>query len=556
MTMKIAEGLRASWVPADDSTLSLSTLLDRVIELRGDAKFFHMDTPLAYPGLPTSLNAIEIRAFVNRVGNTLLANGLHRGDRVAIFKTDAPDYCFIALGIIKAGGIAVPIHSNMGFKDLDYYLKYTGSSFLVTDRATFDAKIKSADALPQVGTWIFPEAPDAFTARHIDLSKELARASDELAPRELAPDTIAYLFHTSGTTDFPKAVISTCDRHVISMKGLSGKPFPVTGELPGVPYHQITGRIGLGYPFHHLGSHLILNTTMLGCMDIYTHTKGADPEAALGLIQREKLTFFLAFPDAFHTMYEAGLDRFDLSSIRTWVSLSDTMHEIHMKAFAEAGTTAVFCDLLAASELGAVALTRWFTASTPLSGRRDMGMGNPKGLVTKIADEHGRELPAGQVGRLMAHGPTLFRGYWDSHDKFVRAIVDGWFWTGDVAYRDAEGRTYQLDRESDVIRTRKGPAYTLIIEENLMNHPDVGDAAVCGVPHPEDDEVPIAVVYARQGRSADADSIQTWVNSRVDATSALRKVFVVEPQMIPRGVTGKVLKRVLREKYASMFNGK
>jgi acyl-CoA synthetase (AMP-forming)/AMP-acid ligase II len=92
-----------------------------------------------------------------------------------------------------------------------------------------------------------------------------------------------------------------------------------------------------------------------------------------------------------------------------------------------------------------------------------------------------------------------------------------------------------------------------LLEERLMNHPDVGDAAVFGVEDPEQDEVPVAVVYAHDGHRADPDEIRAWINTRVPPHSAIRRVFVVEPSAIPRGMTGKVLRRVLRERYGTTF---
>src|SRR5438270_923497 len=117
-------------VPAQDDPNLVVNLLDHVVESRGKAGFLHLNEKLPYAGLDgMTVNAIEIRDFVNRIGNVLLGAGLRRGDRVAIYKTDAPDYCLLGLAIIKAGGVAVPVNPNMSLTDFAYYTKYTGSSF-------------------------------------------------------------------------------------------------------------------------------------------------------------------------------------------------------------------------------------------------------------------------------------------------------------------------------------------------------------------------------------------------------------------------------------------
>lgn len=547
----------------DDPSFSLGTLLDHVVAVRGNDRFFHVDVALPYPGLnATALGAPEIRDFVNRFGNILLAHGMRRGDRVAIHKMSGPDYVFLALAIIKAGGVAVPVHHNMSREHLGDYIRYTGSSFLVTDRDMFDTKIRSVSHLPTVATWIFPEVPDRFPARAVDLATALPAASPQLAPVELLPDAPAYLLHTSGTTGFPKAVITANDRALVGLKEFLKTPFPVGDGLPEVPYGRIEGRLALGFPFHHLVSNLFLNAALLGTMPIFTHVRTpaesrkpwlCDPDVLLQLIEREKITFFVAFPEPFHAMYEAGLGRYDVSAVKTWICASDAMHDIHLKAYTEAGRQSVFCDLLFTTELGYIALKKPFTARTPATTQRWLGHGNDI-MRTKIADELGKPRPVGEVGRLLAHGPTLFRGYWDDHATYYQSMFDGWYFTGDLAYRDADGNTFHLDREVDVVATRNGPAYSLLLEEQLMLHPDVGDAAVFAVDHPHDGPVPVAIVYARAGRTADPEDVRSWVNERVEPHAAIRRVLVVEPAAIPRGMTGKVLKRVLRDTHVNLFS--
>ncbi|HEU0031447.1 MAG TPA: class I adenylate-forming enzyme family protein [Kofleriaceae bacterium] len=547
----------------DDPSLSLGNLLDRAVAIRGKHRFFHVDAAMPYPGLDgTSLSAPEIRDFVNRIGNLLLANGLKRGDRVAIHKMSGPDYVFLALAAIKVGGVAVPVHHNMSREHLGDYIRYTGATFLVTDADMFDTKIRSVDHLPTVKTWLFPELPKGFPRAAVDLSVELPRTSPVLEAVELIPDSPAYLLHTSGTTGFPKAVVTVCDRALLGLREFVKTPFPVGDDRPEVPYGRIEGRIAFGFPFHHLVSNLFVNAALLGNMEIFTHVRTpaesrkpwlCDPDVLLRLIQDEAITFFVAFPEPFHAMYEAGLARYDVSAVKTWICASDAMHDIHLKAYAEAGHHSVFCDLLFTTELGYIALKKPFTAQTPADTKRWLGQGNDI-MRTKIADELGKPRRPGEVGRLLANGPTLFRGYWNDHAMYYQSMFDGWYFTGDLAYRDESGHTYHLDREVDMIPTRGGPAYSLLLEEQLMTHPDVGDAAVFRVDHPELGPVPVAIVYARAGHTAVAEEIERWINARVESHAAVRKVLVVEPAEIPRGMTGKVLKRVLRDRHEHIFD--
>jgi acyl-coenzyme A synthetase/AMP-(fatty) acid ligase len=280
------------------------------------------------------------------------------------------------------------------------------------------------------------------------------------------------------------------------------------------------------------------------------------------LIDRERITIFFGFPDVYLRMYEEGLDAYDLSSVQVWIATADTSHEVHKRAFCRKGALlrlrgrpllgSLFLDVLGTSEVGWGALSR-FTSSCS-KPRHDRLVGRPSYLAgpkVKIADETGRRLPPGTVGHLMVKGPTLFKGYWNAREQPRRP--DGWWWTGDIGYQDRFGRVYHMDRAVDVIRTRDGPVYTLLAEEVLMSHPDVSEAAVFGVTDPLGEEVPVALVYPKAGHTIDSEACRAWVNGRLQRSAGLRQLAVVSPDDIPRGLTGKVLKRVLRARYQSRF---
>lgn len=527
----------------------MGNLADHVVARRGQHPFLHLDKKLPYASLGTTLTGHELLEFVNRVGNVLLAAGLRRGDRVAIYKTNAPDYFLLGLAIIKAGGIAVPIASNMSVADVTYYVGYTGASFLITDEPTYTSKqLASVEAFPQV-TWVFPEAPAGFGPRHVDLAKSLPSASTTLAPAPLTHETPIYLAHTSGTTAFPKAIISVAGGFQISLEGV------LKGTVPnfGVPFHRLETRIGYGLEYHHIVAQVLMSCALLGSSQIFTVSADFEADRTLRLIEREKIEYYATFPSEYESMYARGLENYDLSRVKIWWAASDAMHEVHMRAFAERGAPGcLFLDMLGTSEVGVPALVRAVSATTPLEARRLIGVPRPGGPSVRIADADGHDVPAGQVGRLWVKSPTLSRGYWNRHDLYFGAMNDGWFFTGDVACTDEQGRFYHLDRLPDVIRGRGGPTYSLLLEERLMMHPDIGDAAVIGVPHPEHEQAPIAVVCLRAGHTATGDEIRAW-NNDIAGAQKLAAVFVVPPAAIPRGVTGKILKRVLRETYKTTF---
>jgi acyl-coenzyme A synthetase/AMP-(fatty) acid ligase len=153
----------------------------------------------------------------------------------------------------------------------------------------------------------------------------------------------------------------------------------------------------------------------------------------------------------------------------------------------------------------------------------------------------------------MVKGDTLFKGYWNAHDMLNGTVLDGWWWTGDITFRDRWGRFYHLDRAADMIPKRNGIVYTLLMEEKLLTHPQVGEAVVIGLPTREKEMASVAIIHCKPGKTINKEDFLTWANEKLEPGMGLTETIVVEPNDIPRGLTGKVLKRILRERYATML---
>ena len=542
-----------------DRHLTAANALDRAVNDHPEARLLHFDHPTGYTSLSSSPSVREIHAFVARVSRCLLQAGMQRFDRVLIYKTNSPDYFLLALAIIRAGGIAVPVNPGLPRDKLQQYVAYTGARIAIGDAAHFMVQIGEPRHLAAIRTWIFPDVPDGFDGDAIAVN---AAAGDGVArqagPVELAPDDPVMIVHTSGTTGFPKGVISTSRGIVQGIKRhYVGEPIPTST------------RIALAGHFNHLVCHLGLFASLVGNLPVWALTNFA-PQALLEGIQSIRPHVFFAFPDLYLRMYLHGLDDYDLSSIQIWIATADASHEIHMEAFSRKGTGlrifgrrlvgAVFIEPLGSSEVGFAVLQRyyvplpWIWKKTHRRADRCVGWRNIAGPRVRVADESGRSVPANQPGRLMVKGPTLFAGYWNSHETLLGVVKDGWWWTGDIVRRDRLGCYYHLDRDTDVIRTSAGEVYSLPMEECLLRHPDVGEVAVVGLNSGTEGQVPVAIVHARPNASLDADDVLRWARARMTTAKPLAAVIVVEPDEMPRGLTGKVLKRELRERFASYLS--
>lgn len=533
--------------------LTLANFFDRLYALHDpEERPVRLLRPLPHRRLSPAL-ALTYRQlfdFINRLGNALRHKaGMKRYDRVAICKQDAPDYFIMSLAIIRAGGIAVPINGGMPVQELRRYLELTGARLLITDRETYAATIRSPAALPMVETWLFPEAPEGFPAPHLDLNTALEEVADRLDPVPMCADSDVLIVHTSGTTGTPKGVLHSSGATLRTLKVL-------TLNLPGSSRrrHQV-----YAWPNSHLIAHHTSFLALLAGFPTF-YVRGASGEEVLELMDREKVTEYGGFPDTYIRLHEASLDRYKLDSMRFWFSAADAAHEVHIRTFTQKGALlklagrplirSVFVETLGSSEINGPAVLR-FIFSFSRRFDRYTGRRFPLGPRVKVADQNGRALPPGEVGRLMVKGPSLFKGYWNAHDRLHGVVLDGWWATGDLVYRDRWGRLYQMDRAADAIAVESGPLYSLPIEEELLKHPAVSEAVVFGVPQPSGCQAPVALVSPRHDAKLDAAECLEWIEARLGRKGFLMAVHVVPLEEIRRGLTGKVLKRELRDLFAS-----
>lgn len=535
-----------------DRGLTVANLPDRAAAAHDDSPAFHLDEPLPYDDALG--RAVTPRAFVgfcNRLGRALTDGcGMRRHDRVAVMKANHADYYLLDQATIRAGGIAVPVNGAMAPDIAGAYLAATGVSVLITDSVRL-RRLVEADALPAgLRHVLITDAQSAAAApkcvpRARSLGELMRQVEDApLEPADLAADDHALICHTSGTTGIPKGVLLTSGALVAGLKG----------QLKIEPVFR-GDRALMAAPFNHFINHSGLMSALAARVPCWLEG-GEDPGRLLDLIEHHRLSVVFGFPHVFRAMLEHGLDDYDLRSVRLWIAGADSSHEAHIRPFLKHGAalrlfgrrilSSAYVDTFGSSEVGFAAL---FNPAFSFTRRYGRCVGRPSfaGPRVKVADALGRRLRTGRVGRLMVKGPSLFHGYWNAHDKHHGAFRDGWWWTGDMVYRDRAGRYYHMDREADVIETDRGPVYSLPLEEALLRHPSVSEAVVFGDGAPGRQRV-VALVQARPGRAIAADDVMEWMDARLPEGSRIEAVRVVDAEAIPCGFAGKVLKRVLRER--------
>jgi acyl-coenzyme A synthetase/AMP-(fatty) acid ligase len=530
-----------------DKSLSAANFIDRSIDRYGDRCFLTFAEPLLLDKSYSQMMASELLAAVNRCSNVLAERGTERHTRVAIWKANSPDYFVYGNAVIRAGGIAVPINGGMQVDTLIAYLNYAGAKILITDCERFD-RLDAAGFRAHCRTLETVFVTDGVRDGCLSMPALMAAAGGAFRPVRLSSDDDILIVHTSGTTGTPKGVLHTNGSFVAGLKGILKMSAWVSRDerlLGAMPYNHYIA-------FQTIGAALVTgNNGLLVSM----------PTAPLmlNLIQKFRPAAIFSFPHVYVEMYDHGMKDHDLSSVKLWMAGADSSHEAHIREFVKNGSMiklfgktllpSLYIDTLGTSEVGFPAFRRISSKYSTLFSRC-IGRSMSAGPRVKVADEHGDVLAPMQVGRLMVKGATLFKGYWNAHERLHGVVKDGWWWTGDLGYRDRKGRYFHLDRDVDLVRTRYGDLSTLLLEEHILKHPSVSEAVVVARTLADGDTVPHVYVQVRRGALATVSELLRWTKAGLPADTAPVAEHIslqlIESRQIPRGLTGKILKRELR----------
>ncbi|RZT38615.1 class I adenylate-forming enzyme family protein [Cupriavidus agavae] len=527
-------------------------ILSRAARRTPDRILVELDAPLGWhaPAVgqthaPCEWSARAIYDTVRLLAGVLKARGVAPNDRVAIYKANAFDIFLFSAASNWLGAVAAPINANLAPAIAGPYIGRLGATVLVTDREGLERLKAAGLELCNVPELIVVDAPERDVHAVPDgprMAPLSALLGDAVAVGQQAPcgaDDLAFIFHTSGTTGVPKGVMVAAGGLIDALRSV-------------LKFNLVSPRdyVYFALPLNHQVSHLYLYAIMLLGVRTCLGSR-LDARHALDTIESRRVTTFFGFPITYTKLLAAGAEARDLSSIRIWGTTADASHEVHQRAFVRHGSFfrrlgipkdgAVFLDGLGSTEVGIAALLRIVTPWTRQFGRR-VGRPTPGGPRVKVVDEAGSPAPTGQPGRLMIKGPAMFRGYWNAHDLLMKATHDGWWATGDMVMRVAGGEYVHLDREVDVIRGATGHAYTLLIEEFLLKHPDVMDVSVFGVTGPDGVAMPAAVVALHPGVSGTTgEQLRTAWNAVLGPTDKLAYVWIEAWSSFPIGATGKTL---------------
>jgi long-chain acyl-CoA synthetase len=454
-----------------------------------------------------------------RFATVLTDHGVGAGDRVALIMPNVGYFPVAYYAILRLGAIVVPMNPLLKAGEIAFGWEDSGAKVAVVFWMFAEEATKAASA---TGTDVILTTPGEFDTLLVG-----TEPTAEVAQRG-STDT-AVILYTSGTTGTPKGA-------ELSHANLSSNVMTSLETLmPLGPGDVVFGGLPL---FHSFGQTVGLNAAIAGgaCLTLLPKFDG---EAALEIVQRDRVTVFLGVP----TMYMGLLavkepGRFDTSTLRVAASGGASL-PVEVLRGVERTFGFLLLEGYGLSETSPIA-----SFNHPDRPTKPGTIGTPiRGVEFELWDADGQPVDDGEIGEIVIRGENVMKGYWNRPDATAEAMRGGWFHSGDLATRDADGYYAIVDRLKDMIIRNGFNVYPREIEEVLYTHPDVAEAAVFGVPDPQHGEEIAALVTLREGGAVTEDELRDWVKERI-AVYKYPRIIRFGP--LPKGPTGKILKRAIK----------
>lgn len=479
----------------------------------------------------------EVYQLATMFASALQANGLKKGEPVALMLPNCPQYVISYYGILMAGGIVTQINPMLVGRELTHILKDSGAETIVVYEPLIPALQQIDEEAPMKHTIAvnFPEqAKDGESI--VSFESFMAQATGKVVEPDIDPaEDVAVLQYTGGTTGLSKGAMLTHRNLVANIV----QTFTYFESEFNVGEDRVLSVIPL---FHVYG--------MTSCMNLSIYTGAAnillprfDLQEVLETIKREKPTTFPGVP----TMYIAitshpEAEKYGVDSIRRCNSGSAPMPVESLRAF-EKKTGAMVLEGYGLSE------TSPTTHCNPAFGERkpgSVGIGVPS-TDYKIVDlETGtKEMPLGESGEIIIKGPQVMKGYWNMPEETEQTLRDGWLYTGDIGKIDEDGYLFIIDRKKDMIIASGYNIYPRDVEEVIYEHPAVQEAVVVGIPDEYRGETVKAVIVLKEGHSVTEEEMIEYCRENMAAYRVPR--LVEFRKELPKTAVGKILRRTVKE---------
>ncbi|PGL72943.1 long-chain-fatty-acid--CoA ligase [Bacillus sp. AFS055030] len=465
----------------------------------------------------------ELLSQVENFASILIQDGIKKGDRVALILGNCPEFVTAYYGILRAGGVVVPVNPIFTKDEISFILSNSQAKAVIAD-STMDTIIDSLKLeLKQIEMLYYVESNKAELSWVQLLDK---KSNDNEFPLIIEED-LAVILYTSGTTGKPKGAM-------LSHRNLISNAQSIV-EL--VEFNK-NDRILAVLPMFHVFCLSICVNTSIMCGANIVIVPRFSPSEVINTIFNEQVTLFAGVP----TMYNFLLQLEEYSaeyfaSIRACFSGGASMPVELLQRFEEKYKT-IILEGFGLSETAPV------TAFNPLKGEKKQGsVGiNIPGVINKVVDKNGFEVPRGEIGELIVKGPNVMIGYLGMAEETAKVIKNDWFYTGDLAKMDEDGYIYIVDRIKDMIIVGGYNVYPREVEEVIYQHPAIVEAAVIGIPDKDYGQIVKAFVVSNEEFITNDDILHFCKYKLAKYKLPKQIEFMNE---LPKNSTGKILKRAL-----------
>ena len=506
-----------------------------------------------------TLSYADIDRLSNSFAAALEGLGVAKGDRVILVLQNVPQFLISTYAAWRIGAIVVPLNPMYKERELSYFCENSGAKIFITLEeiaAQLDFSfLKETSVQKEITTSPLDFLPDQNTLPEllrniqknsmpdcVDMLELINRYPDaRVTDSAVSAEDIAYLTYTSGTTGPPKGAMNTHGNIAFNARVYQAmQQLDETDVILGVaPLFHVTGEVA------HLAAAALAGIPVV----LYYRF---DPAETLRLIERWKITTTVASITVYIAlMNHPDIEKRDLSNFAKAYSGGAPVSEAVVNQF-EKMTGQYLYNVYGMTETNSPSHIVPLGKKAPVdpeSGALSVGVPVP-GCIMKIMDleEDTRELPPGQIGEIVDSGPIIVPGYWQQPAETKKAIRNGWLYTGDVGKMDADGWFYVVDRKKDMIIASGYKVWPRDVEDVIYQHPAVRETAVVGIPDAYRGETVKAYVALKQGHenSIAPEDIISFCKERLAAYKYPREVEIVSE--IPKTLTGKILRRKLRQK--------
>lgn len=467
----------------------------------------------------------ELNQQVNQFAAGLSAQGISKGDGVALLLGNSPEFLIAYYGILRLGAFAVPINPLFTKEEISYILENSQAKAVIAHESVEAKILEVKKQLVNLNLVIYTESKNQeWTWEYL-----MKSGTNLIASPFIDQEDLAVILYTSGTTGKPKGAMLT-------HRNLASNADSISNLLE----LDENDRVIAVLPIFHVFCMTVCLNAPIACGATVLIQPRFSPTDVVSTIQERNATVFAGVPTMYNfinQLPEATSEHFQ--SIRICISGGASIPVELLHKF-ESKFNVPILEGYGLSE------TAPLVAINPLNGVRKPGsIGiNIPAVQSRVVDKFGEELPRGEVGELVVQGPNVMKGYLGMQEATSAAFIDGWFYTGDLATMDDEGYIYIVDRKKDMIIVGGYNVYPREVEEVLYQHPSVLEAAVVGLPNKEYGESVKAYVVVKDEQVTENDIIQFCKDKLVKYKLPKYVEFFKE---LPKNSTGKILRRELRE---------